>query len=208
MGTVALNKASLQKEREHLRLYERILPSLDLKRMQLTGALSRAKEQVVQDQDAVRQLEADVAERIPMLANREIDLSGLAKSSSIDVEQENLVGVTLPRLKSVDVTIEAYSKLATPAWVDTYVTLLERMLHLLAQVKVSEKRVEILEYAVRRITQRVNLFEKILIPDAQKNIKRIRIFLSDMERAAIVRSKRAKAMRAKQTRVLREEGLG
>lgn len=207
MGTVALNKASLQKEREHLRLYERILPSLDLKRMQLTGALARAKEQVAADEDAVRRLEADVAEQLPMLANREIDLSGLAQSSSIHIEQENLVGVNLPRLKSVDVTIAGYSKLSTPAWADAYVTFLEKMLHLLAQVKVSEKRVEILEYAVRRITQRVNLFEKILIPDARKNIKRIRIFLSDVERAAIVRSKLAKAMRAKQTRALRQEAL-
>jgi V/A-type H+-transporting ATPase subunit D len=63
-------------------------------------------------------------------------------------------------------------------------------------VQVAKERVRRLDYAVRRITQRVNLFEKILIPTAKKNIKRIQIFLGDAERSAIVRSKIAKAMRA------------
>jgi V/A-type H+-transporting ATPase subunit D len=51
----------------------------------------------------------------------------------------------------------------------------------------------------------VNLFDKILIPDTKKNIKRVQIFLADMERAATVRSKIAKAMRARETKALREQ---
>ena len=63
--------------------------------------------------------------------------------------------------------------------------------------------------AVRRITQRVNLFEKILIPNAQKNIQRIRIFLGDAERSAVVRSKLAKAKhrQAQQIEEQDEEGV-
>ena len=59
-------------------------------------------------------------------------------------------------------------------------------------------RLELLDEAVRTITQRVNLFDKVLIPRAQANIKRIRIFLADGERAAVVRAKIAKAKRAKE----------
>jgi V/A-type H+-transporting ATPase subunit D len=205
MGKVALSKASLQKERDNLKLYERILPSLDLKRMQLTGELARARQQLVQDQEEVQRVGDLIAEHLPMLANREIDLSGLVKVSSVHVEEENVVGVKLPLLKEVEVTVEYYSMLAKPHWVDAYVEQLKQMLHVLAKVKVSEARIVKLGHAVRRITQRVNLFDKILIPETKKNIKRVQIFLADMERAATVRSKIAKAMRARQAMALRDQ---
>jgi V/A-type H+-transporting ATPase subunit D len=206
MAKISLSKASLQKERDNLRLYERILPSLDLKRMQLNGELARAREQLSQDQQEVRRVVSLIAEQLPMLANREIDLSGLVKVSSIHVDEENVVGVKLPLLKEVEVTVQDYSMLAKPHWVDVYVEQLKQMLHLRATVKVSEARIKQLSHAVRRITQRVNLFDKILIPEAKKNIKRVQIFLADMERAATVRSKIAKAMRARQAKALREQG--
>jgi V/A-type H+-transporting ATPase subunit D len=205
MAKVALSKASLQKERENLKLYERILPSLDLKRMQLTGEFARARQQLSEDQEEVQQLANRIAEQLPMLANREIDLSGLVKVSSIHVEEENVVGVKLPVLKEVAVVVQDYSMLAKPHWVDGYVEQLKQMLHVLAKVKVSEARIERLSLAVRRITQRVNLFDKILIPETKKNMKRVQIFLADMERAATVRSKIAKAMRARQAKVLRDQ---
>ena len=205
MAKIALSKASLQKERDNLRLYKRILPSLDLKRMQLSGELARAREQLSQDQEEVRRVARRVAEQLPMLANREIDLSGLVKVSSIHVDEENVVGVKLPFLKEVEVTVQDYSMLAKPHWVDVYVEQLKQMLHIRATVKVSEARIKQLGHAVRRITQRVNLFDKILIPEAKNNIKRVQIFLADMERAATVRSKIAKAMRARQAKALREQ---
>ena len=63
---------------------------------------------------------------------------------------------------------------------------------------VAAERVRILEVQEKRVTQRVNLFDKILIPTAKRNIQRIQIFLGDAERAAVVRSKLAKGKQAKQ----------
>ena len=68
------------------------------------------------------------------------------------------------------------------------------------RVQVAAERVRILQQAVRRTTQRVNLFDKILIPTARQTIRRIQIFLGDEERSAIVRSKLAKAKRQRETR--------
>ena len=51
---------------------------------------------------------------------------------------------------------------------------------------------------MRKVTQRVNLFEKVLIPRTREQIRRIRIYLSDAERAAVVRSKIAKRKHAAQ----------
>ena len=74
------------------------------------------------------------------------------------------------------------------------------------QVLVAAERVRILEVQEKRVTQRVNLFDKILIPNARKNIQRIQIYLGDAERAAVVRSKLAKAKQAKQRSALLQQG--
>jgi V/A-type H+-transporting ATPase subunit D len=69
---------------------------------------------------------------------------------------------------------------------------LQQVATLRLKLQVERERVERLRMAARKVTQRVNLFEKILIPTAQENIKRIRIALSDEERSAVIRSKLAK----------------
>jgi V/A-type H+-transporting ATPase subunit D len=77
--------------------------------------------------------------------------------------------------------------------VDVLVDRLREAAALRIRAEVAGERVRILSQAVRRVTQRVNLFERILIPNAKRNIQRIQIFLGDIERAAVVTSKLAKA---------------
>ncbi|MDJ0763613.1 MAG: V-type ATP synthase subunit D [Myxococcota bacterium] len=205
MAKVALSKTALQKERDSLQLYRRVLPSLDLKRLQLMGELARAKSQAVEARERVQRVSDLVAETLPMLANREMNLSNLVTVESVNVTNENAAGVELPKLESVDVSVAPYSLMCTPPWVDAVIDQLKRMLHLNAAVRIFDARVTVLNRAVRKVTQRINLFEKILIPRAIENIKRIKIFLSDMERSSIVRSKLAKAKRIRETEVLRQE---
>lgn len=83
-----------------------------------------------------------------------------------------------------------------PFWVDSAAKLLCQMLELRVRAQVEERRLALLERAVKTITQRVNLFDKVLIPRARQNIKRIQIYLSDLETAAVVRSKISKRKRA------------
>jgi V/A-type H+-transporting ATPase subunit D len=198
MAKLVLSKSGLQKQRDELRLYQRLLPSLDLKRMQLTGELKRAQQQLAEAEAEVERLSRRVAEQLPMLANREIDVSGLVQMESIQIEMENLVGVKLPVLKAVQCKVVEYSLLAKPQWVDMLVDQLKQMAEQKTKVRVAAERVRLLEHAVRKVTQRVNLFEKILIPTAKKNIKKIQIYLADAERAAVVRSKITKTIRQRQ----------
>ncbi len=195
MAKLALSKSGLQKQRDDMRLYERVLPSLDLKRMQISGELKRARQQLFEAEVEVQKLYDRVAEQLPMLANRRIDVSGLVQVESFRIEEENLVGVKLPKLVEVKCQVSKYSMLAKPHWVDMLVDQLKQMVEQRTKVQVAAERVRILEQAARRITQRVNLFDKILIPTARKNIQKIQIYLADAERAAVVRSKITKRMR-------------
>ena len=195
MTELKLSKSGLQKQRDDLRLYERVLPSLDLKRMQLSAELKRARQQLAEAKAEVENLNKRVAKQLPMLANRDIDISGLVQVEAFRIEEENLVGVKLPKLVEVKCRVTEYSMLAKPHWVDMLVDQLKQMVEQKTRIEVAAERVRLIEQAERRITQRVNLFDKILIPSAKKNIKKIQIYLADAERAAVVRSKITKRMR-------------
>ncbi|MEZ6150342.1 MAG: V-type ATP synthase subunit D [Pirellulaceae bacterium] len=93
--------------------------------------------------------------------------------------------------------------LAKPFWVDFVVELLQNVATLHARREIERKRMSRLSNAVRRITQRVNLFEKVLIPQAENDIQRIKIHLADTERAAVVRSKIAKAKQSRDKPMMR-----
>ena len=204
VAKLRLSKSALQQERSQLKLYESTLPSLDLKRRQLTVELAKARQTYVETQQAVESLETSIGQQLPMLANPDIEITGLVEMTDFELGEENVVGVRLPVLARIHCTVADYSLLAKPAWVDVLVERLRDVAELRTQVLVDAERVRILEYQEKRVTQRVNLFDKILIPTAKSNIQRIQIFLGDAERAAVVRSKIAKRKQAKQ----REASLG
>lgn len=192
MAKLQLNKSSLAQESQSLRNYERFLPSLDLKRQQLMAERAKAVRALSRTRDEIGTLTRRVGRSLPMIANEDVALTGLVRISDVRLSTENLVGTHLPRLEVVEVEVKSYALLAKPHWVDNVVAALREVLELHVRVQVDERRLAVLDGAVKTITQRVNLFDKVLIPNARANIKRIKVFLSDEEMAAVVRSKIAK----------------
>lgn len=196
MARLQLNKSSLAREAKSLRTYERFLPSLDLKRQQLMAERAKAAHALAGTRGEIETLAKQVGRTLPMLANLNVDLTGLARLTDVRLGTENLVGTHLPVIEAVDIEVRPYALLAKPHWVDNAAAMLREMLELRVRAQVEERRVTLLDAAVKTITQRVNLFDKVLIPKARANIKRIRIYLSDEEMAAVVRSKIAKRKHA------------
>lgn len=198
MTKLKLSKHALHEQQEQLKLYQRLLPSLDLKRRQLTMEVKKAQEDYAAAQAAVDALETRIGEELPMLADKEFRLGGLVQIKSYKVIEKNVVGVKLPFLDSIECAVTNYSRLATPPWVDTLVQRLKDAAEQRMYAEIASERRRILQIQVRRITQRVNLFEKILIPSAKQNIQKIRIYLGDAERASVVTSKLAKKKQQQQ----------
>lgn len=196
MSKVAINKSSLAHERKQLQLFKRFLPSLDLKRQQLLTEQKKAQQQLAEAEREAQILSRSLEGLMKPLGAYDIDLSGLVTIDSVVVEEENFVGARLPVAREVKFKTAPYSKLAKPFWVDFLVEYLQRMCTQRVHLQVQRERVARLNQQVRRITQRVNLFEKVLIPQTQGNIKRIQIGLGEEERTAVVRSKIAKKKHA------------
>tara|TARA_R110001599_G_C12277316_1_gene663088 strand:- start:9161 stop:9769 length:609 start_codon:yes stop_codon:yes gene_type:complete len=192
MAKIALNKSVLSREKQRKTAYERYLPSLELKQKQLLAECKKAQRQLAQHRSEIDSTQTSVYQKLPMLANESMDLAGLVTVDNVRIEEENLMGTHLPTLGHVDYNVTAYGFLARPHWFDELASSLQLVLKLKLEEQILVARVRRLQKAAQSITQRVNLFSKVLIPESTDNIKRINLFLSDQERASVVRSKLAK----------------
>ena len=208
MAKLRLSKSGLAEERRQLKLYESTLPSLDMKRRQLSVELDNARRALAEAQEAVDALETRIGSELPMLADPDIAVGGLVRMTAFELVDENVVGVKLPRLERIECEVADYSLLARPAWVDLMVDRLKEVAEERTRLLVLEQRTRILEQQVKRVTQRVNLFDQILIPRAKRNIQRIQIFLGDLERAAVTRAKLAKSKGVKARAAALDGGSG
>ncbi|MGZ5615416.1 MAG: V-type ATP synthase subunit D [Methylobacter sp.] len=204
MAKLKLSKQSLHHQQEQLKLYKRLLPSLDLKRRQLTMEAQKAQEEHAVAVAQIDALETRIGEELPMLADESLHLRDLVVVKGYKLGEQNIVGVRLPVLESLDCQVADYSPLATPAWLDILVQRLKDAKTCRLRAEIAAQRLDILRLQLRRVTQRVNLFDKILIPTAHRNIQRIRIYLGETERAAVVTSKLAKSKQLQQRNALAE----
>ena len=192
MAKVALNKSSLNKQKRSLKTYNRYLPALELKRQQLMLERKKAEQALADAKQRVSDLRTEVEKAIPMLACKEINVSNLVKVTGVKLATQNIVGCRVPVIESVDLDVTRYSYLARPHWVDSVVRQLKEMVRLRVELAVCRQRYKLISDATRVTSQRVNLFSKVLIPDTQESIKRIGIYLSDQDRAAVMNAKLSK----------------
>jgi len=144
-------------------------------------------------QEAIEAYTLQTAEKYPMLAHEKLGHEGVVRIREVAVGSENLVGVHLPFLEEVTFEAPVYPLLGRPAWTEMLIARIERAAKMELEKEILHHRITLLERALRKITQRVNLFEKVLIPNARANIKKIAVVLDDMQRAGVVRSKIAKS---------------
>ena len=192
MAKQALNKSVLNKQKQLLQTYERFLPALELKQQQLMAEKKKAEEALAGMQRRYQEIMHEVAEHLPMLGCEDINLKGMVKVKAVELGEEYIVGIHVPVVKQVSIDVVEYGFLSKPHWVDTCITSLKEVVLLDVELRTQQQRVNCLAEATRSATQRVNLFAKILIPETQQTIRKIRVFISDMDTAAVVRSKMTK----------------
>ncbi|MDO6467854.1 V-type ATP synthase subunit D [Neptunomonas phycophila] len=195
MSRLSLNKSTLNREAGQLVVYQRVVPALDMKRKQLMAARSKARNALATVAQEQSVLEASVIKNFPALDQSTLALGEVVQITELVYGEDNIVGLVLPRLDKVVIEHVDMCRPATPIWSDLLIEVLEQSCRLWLDYQVLRERLQRLDAAVLKATQRLNLFEKVLIPRAQKNIRRIRIAIADNERAAVVRAKIAKQKR-------------
>jgi len=191
---IRLTRPELKRQRDALARFERFLPMLKLKQQQLQLTLREVNEnrrRAAAEADAARGVFEPYQAVLADVAG--VNVTKLAECEQVRTGRLNVAGVNIPVFEEAVFPEAVYSLFATPPWVDRALADLRTLNRHLAEVEILEKQFQLLHRELTKIIQRVNLFEKVKIPEAREIIRVIRIKLGDQMTAAVGRAKIAKA---------------
>jgi V/A-type H+-transporting ATPase subunit D len=190
---IKLTRPELKRYRDALDRYERYLPMLKLKQQQLQMTQREVSRKRFAMQDSVNRAEADFLAYAAVLGEPAgVPVRTLAEPSEVRTSRLNIAGVNIPVFEDLTFPRASYSLFGTPPWVDKALADLREISRQKAMLHVLQQQYDLLTCELTRIIQRVNLFEKIKIPEANEAIRIIRIKLGDEMTAAVGRAKIAK----------------
>ncbi|MBF0198627.1 MAG: V-type ATP synthase subunit D [Planctomycetes bacterium] len=193
MAKIKLSKTELKTQRDSLKRFTRFLPTLQLKKQQLQAEVMKLHEEIKLHSKKVEEDKKAINEWI-----------GLYNTSDKALIEENVIvediklstkciaGVDLPVLDEVIFKDRHVNLFESALWVDEGMDYLEKIIIAELTTQVLQEQKSRLEAELRVTTQRVNLFEKIKIPECQENIRVIQIAMGDQQTAAVGRGKMAK----------------
>ncbi|MBO6049481.1 MAG: V-type ATP synthase subunit D [Spirochaetales bacterium] len=194
---VKLTKNEQKKQKDQLKQYQRYLPTLLLKKQQLQMVIRQIEAELADYKAQQEALVNGVQDWIAVFGeNRTFEknrrLDRLVKTDKVIRKEGNIAGVTIPIFENLTFKDIKYRVEDYPLWVDKAVVLLKESARITAMMRTLEMQVELLGKELRTTSQRVNLFEKVKIPETKENIRRIGIYIGDQQTAAVVRGKIAK----------------
>lgn len=192
MPKIKLTKGELKRRRDALKQYERYLPTLQLKKQQLqTEILNQLH--ILDEKKKLEELKKkEIMQWASILGDSGTDIRPWIKPKNIAKSSKSVAGVDVPVFEKAEFDAAEYDLFLTPLWVDQALVLLRILVSIEEEIIVVEEGAAVLRNELRITTQRVNLFEKVKIPEAREAIRRIKIYLGDQMANAVGRSKIAK----------------
>jgi V/A-type H+-transporting ATPase subunit D len=188
---IKLTKGELKRQRDALRQFERYLPTLLLKKQQLQIEILY-QITIVQEKRRDESAKKEAALTWAALLAEPADIRLWIRPKEVATGVKNIAGVDIPVFERAEFERAEYDLFTTALWVDAAIEALRVLVSLRQEIGIFEKGIEILRHELRITTQRVNLFEKVKIPESREAIRRIKIYLGDQTANAVGRSKIAK----------------
>ena len=192
MAKIKLTKNELKVQKDALKMYQRYLPTLTLKKQQLQSEIRIIEAKAASVRQERENLEKGFSSWIAVFSEESAFPDGIITVSNIRKGMGNIAGVTIPTFEGADFFRGDYDLYETPLWVDIAANHMEKAMSLDLEAEVLDEQVRLLEKELLSTSQRVNLFEKVKIPETQANIKKISIYMADQQVSAVVRSKISK----------------
>ena len=192
MAKIKLTKNELKVQKDALKMYRRYLPTLTLKKQQLQSEIRTIEAKAKAVRKERENLEFGFREWIAVFSEIDAFPKGIITVSNIRKGKGNIAGVDIPTFEGADFKRGDYDLYETPLWVDISANHMEKAMSLDLEAEVLDEQVRLLEIELLSTSQRVNLFEKVKIPETEENIKKISIYMADQQVSAVVRSKISK----------------
>ena len=193
MAKIKLTKTELKAQNDALKRFLRFLPMLQLKKQQLQGeiaGISAKAEAVAAREKAAREGMESWISLFSAPGELPEDLVALKE---VRVSKANIAGVEIPVFEGIETETKQMDLWATPAWLDDAAGAVASIIALRSEREVLERQRDLIAEELRTTSQRVNLFEKVKIPECRENIRVIKIAIGDEQTAAVTRGKTAKS---------------
>lgn len=200
MAAVKLTKNELKKQKDDLKQFERYLPTLQLKKQQLQVVIMQVDDELEQKEKEYAAMADGIDDWVAVFSENDLfssehKIENLVKPDKVICEENNIAGIIVPVFKELTFKEIPYDVADYPLWVDEAVFRMREISRLKVLLETLKKQSELLNRELRLTSQRVNLFEKVKIPEAKENIRVIEIYLGDQQTSAVVRGKIAKGKR-------------
>ena len=172
------NKTSLGELGKQLKMRQKALPTIKSKESALRLEVKRAKDSAAEYRNRYNSLVESYEYMVSLWG--EFDCT-LLKISDVELSTQKIAGVRIPLLGEVIFEEKAFDLFSSPAWYSDGVALLKQVATLGIQAEVYNRQMELLDYARRKTTQKVNLYEKVQIPGYEDAIRKIKRFMEDEE---------------------------
>ncbi len=182
----------MKAQSESLKRFKRFLPMLILKKQQLQAEIQAIDAKVEETQAEYYSISGKLDTWVSLFSDKPVDINEYVRLKEVKSEEGNIAGVPIPLFISAEVTKKEYDLYDTPPWVDDAVDTINDLINLRVKKEIFQEQKRLISEELRVTSQRVNLFEKVKIPECQENIRVIKIFLGDEQTAAVVRGKIAK----------------
>jgi len=191
MAKLKLTKTSLKKQRDDLKRFQRFLPTLELKKEQLIVEMRRVEVEYDKKINEELSLRDDVNKWVELFAEP-VGLDNLVLLTDVVTKQGNIAGVYIPVFIEAKFDVKEYDLLNSPLWIDRGVEVVKQLATFQAEREILSKQKDLLQHELRLTIQRINLFDKVKIPECRESIRKIRIYLGDQDANAVARGKIAK----------------
>ena len=191
MAKIKLTKNELKSQKDNLKRFNRYLPTLILKKQQLQMEIQKVEHQHHDLMNKMKDIQNKVSEWVDVFGEN-ISIDDLVKVKKITTDQGNVAGIDIPIFNSIEFEEISYDLFVYPLWVDRALEEVKKLYEIVVELKILENQIELLRIELRITSQRVNLFEKVKIPEAKNHIRNIQIYLGDQQTAAVVRGKISK----------------
>ena len=172
------NKTSLQSIEKQLKMRQRTLPTIKNKESALRMEVKRAKDEA---KELERALKAQISAYDKMAALWNEFEPSLVSVQDVHLSMRKVAGIRVPILDGVVFATRPFSMFNSPKWYMDGIELLKNIAKTGIELEFFIMKIDMLEYARKKTTQKVNLFEKVQIPGFEDAIRKIKRFMEDEE---------------------------
>lgn len=191
MAKIRKTKNELKAQKEALERYERFLPTLELKKAQLIAEIKKIDKEIQEIRQEMEKTERDIQNWVAVYSE-DIDLNDLFEVKDIITGEDNIAGIDIEVFENIDIEVEDYDYFKMPLWVDRGLEEVIEYIKHKARIVILKRTKKKLDRELTITMQRINLFEKVKIPETKDNIRIIQIYLDDRQTQAVVRGKISK----------------